>query len=86
VVDGACSSWHGVAVAELPDAAVNGRPRAGGPLDRVGMTGIETLVTLPSAGGPLRVPALVDAFVSLDVMSLLGGRVESHGSLPAQIT
>jgi hypothetical protein len=65
VVDGACSSWHGVAVAELPDAAVNGRPRA---------------------GGPLRVPALVDAFVSLDVMSLLGGRVESHGSLPAQIT
>lgn len=63
---GAPSRWSGGAVGNLPDVVADGRPRSGGPLDRVGMTGIEALVTLPSADGFLRLPALVDAFVSLD--------------------
>jgi GTP cyclohydrolase I len=63
---GASSRRSGGAVGDLPDVVAEGRPRAGGTLDRVGMTGIETLVTLPGVGGPLRLPARVDAFVSLD--------------------
>lgn len=69
---GASSRWGGGAVRNLPDVVADGRPRSGGPLDRVGMTGIETLVTLPSADGILRLPALVDAFVSLDDPSAKG--------------
>lgn len=66
------SRWSGGAVGNLPDVVADGRPRSGGPLDRVGMTGIESLVTLPSADGFLRLPALVDAFVSLDDPSAKG--------------
>jgi GTP cyclohydrolase I len=50
----------------LPDVVADGRPAAQGRLDRVGMTGIQTIVTLPTAAGPMRLPASVDAFVSLD--------------------
>ncbi|MGH7342571.1 MAG: GTP cyclohydrolase FolE2 [Candidatus Rokuibacteriota bacterium] len=50
----------------LPDVVTEGRPAARGCLDRVGMTGIETIVTLPTATGPMRLPASIDAFVSLD--------------------
>ncbi|MGH0032583.1 MAG: GTP cyclohydrolase FolE2 [Myxococcota bacterium] len=48
------------------------RPRDDGRLDRVGMTGIETLVRLPGAEGALHLPARVDAFVSLDDPSAKG--------------
>ena len=50
----------------LPDVATEGRPAARGCLDRVGMTGIEAIVTLPTATGPMRLPASIDAYVSLD--------------------
>lgn len=50
----------------LPDVVADGSPAARGRLDRVGMSGIETVVTVPSPNGPLRLPARVDAFVSLD--------------------
>lgn len=71
-VRGGCSTRNNVAVSALPDVVVEEQPSSGGPLDRVGMTGIETLVTLPSADGLLRLPALVDAFVSLDEPSARG--------------
>ncbi len=50
----------------LPDVVAEGRPAARGCLDRVGMTGIEAIVTLPTGAGWMRLPARVDAFVSLD--------------------
>ncbi|MGH0034175.1 MAG: GTP cyclohydrolase FolE2 [Myxococcota bacterium] len=52
--------------ATLPDVALDGRPRASGRLDRVGMTGIETVVRLPGDPAPFQLPARVDAFVDLD--------------------
>lgn len=50
----------------LSDVVADGRPVAPGRLDRVGMSGIESLVTLATPNGPMRLPARVDAFVSLD--------------------
>jgi GTP cyclohydrolase FolE2 len=43
----------------LPDVVSDGHPAAQGRLDRVGMNGIETIVTLPAATGSMRLPARV---------------------------
>ena len=51
----------------LPDIARDFPAAATGPIDRVGMEGIDVPVLLPDgAGAPIRTPAVADAFVSLD--------------------
>src|SRR5574338_197378 len=56
----------------LPDVVADGRPAARGRVDRVGMTGIEAIVTLSTEAGWMRLPARVDAFVSLDAPDAKG--------------
>ena len=56
----------GSIVRALPDVVANDRSGTRGRLDRVGMTGIESVATLRVPGGAIQIPARVDAFVSLD--------------------
>ena len=50
----------------LPDVAEDMPPELGGKLDRVGMSGVECLLRSTVDGEIHRIPARVDAFVSLD--------------------
>ncbi len=55
------------ALRQLPDIARDYPAIATGPIDRVGMEKIDLPILLPDASGtPIRMPAVADAFVSLD--------------------
>lgn len=61
------------ASAPLPDVASETTPRIQGTLDRVGMSGIEVALLERSADGTItRLPARVDAYVSLDKPEVKG--------------
>lgn len=60
------------ALREMPDIAADARPSHQGTLDWVGMEQIEVPVLVPAAGGAIRAPARVAAFVNLEQVDVRG--------------
>lgn len=60
------STGAGRSIRTMPDVAAETAPEVAGNLQRVGMSGVELMIRWDDESGPMRLPAVADAYVSLE--------------------